>query len=121
MIDCVKEFNSLLDSIPQRETTFENSKQYVLKNIASRRVQKFAILSNYHYAQRMGLDYDINSRIYKEIPGITLEQIVKFANEHIAHKPFTYIILGDEKELDMNAISKYGPVQRVSLEEAFGY
>ena len=121
MIDCVKEFNTLLDSIPVREATFENSKQYLLKSIASRRVQKFGILSNYHYAQRMGLDYDINSRIYKEIPGITLEQVVKFANERIARKPYTYIILGNEAELDMKAISSYGKVQRVSLEEAFGY
>ena len=121
MIDCVKEFNTLLDSMPQREATFANSKQYVMKNIASRRVQKFAILSNYHWAQRMGLDYDINSRIYKEIPGITLQQLAKFADERIARKPYTYIILGNEADLDMKTISSYGKVKRVSLEEAFGY
>ena len=121
MIDCVKEFNTLLDSMPQREATFANSKQYVMKNIASRRVQKFSILSNYHWAQRMGLDYDINSRIYKEIPGITLQQLAKFADERIARKPYTYIILGNEADLDMKTISSYGKVKRVSLEEAFGY
>ena len=121
MIDCVKEFNTLLDSMPQREATFANSKQYVMKNIASRRVQKFSILSNYHWAQRMGLDYDINSRIYKEIPSITLQQLAKFADERIARKPYTYIILGNEADLDMKTISSYGKVKRVSLEEAFGY
>ena len=121
MIDCVKEFNTLLDSMPQREATFANSKQYVMKNIASRRVQKFSILSNYHWAQRMGLDYDINSRIYKEIPDITLQQLAKFADERIARKPYTYIILGNEADLDMKTISSYGKVKRVSLEEAFGY
>ena len=47
--------------------------------------------------------------------------LVKFANERIARKPYTYIILGNEAELDMKAISSYGKVQRVSLEEAFGY
>ena len=59
--------------------------------------------------------------IYKEIPGITLPQLAKFADERIARKPYTYIILGNEADLDMKTISSYGKVKRVSLEEAFGY
>ena len=50
-----------------------------------------------------------------------MKDIVNFANQQIAHKPYRYIILGDEKELDMAALQQYGPVRRVSLSEIFGY
>ena len=39
----------------------------------------------------------------------------------MANKPYRYIILGDEKELDMEALQKIGPIRRLSTEEIFGY
>ena len=36
-------------------------------------------------------------------------------------KPYRYIILGDEKELDMPSLEKIGPIRRLTLEEIFGY
>jgi hypothetical protein len=46
---------------------------------------------------------------------------VKFEKEQMANKPYRYVILGDEKELNMKAIQELGPVKRVSTEEIFGY
>ena len=31
------------------------------------------------------------------------------------------IILGDERDLDMKELSKFGPVRRISTKEIFGY
>ena len=50
-----------------------------------------------------------------------LKDIVAFEAANMAHKPLRYIILGDEQELDMEALSKIGPIKRLSLEEIFGY
>ena len=50
-----------------------------------------------------------------------MTDLVKFAKENISGKPYRYIILGDEKELDMNALSKIGPVKRLTKEEIFGF
>ena len=44
-----------------------------------------------------------------------------FAKERIANKPYRYIILGDEKELDMKALGQIGPIRRLTTEEVFGY
>jgi hypothetical protein len=68
-----------------------------------------------------GIDYDINERIYNALPNITLQDIVKFEKEQMANKPYRYVILGDEKELNMKAIQELGPVKRLSTEEIFGY
>ena len=39
----------------------------------------------------------------------------------MANKPYRYVILGNEKELDMKAIQALGPVKRVSTEVIFGF
>ena len=39
----------------------------------------------------------------------------------MAGKTYRYIILGDEKELDMTSLGKIGPVRRLTIEEVFGY
>jgi hypothetical protein len=39
----------------------------------------------------------------------------------VANKPLRYLILGDEKELDMEALEKIGPIRRLTIEEIFGY
>ena len=43
------------------------------------------------------------------------------AKENIASKPYRYLILGDENELDMAALQAIAPVRRISTEELFGY
>ena len=56
-----------------------------------------------------------------ETTGLTLDDIVKFEQQSMASKPYRYLILGDEKELDMDALEKIGPIRRLTLEEIFGY
>jgi hypothetical protein len=50
-----------------------------------------------------------------------MKDIVDFEQQHIARKPYRYIILGDERDLDMKALQQYGAVKRVSIAEIFGY
>ena len=56
-----------------------------------------------------------------QLPKITLRDLVEFEKEYMAEKPYRYIILGDEKELDMDLLQKIGPIKRLSTEEIFGY
>ena len=39
----------------------------------------------------------------------------------MAGKPYRYLILGDEKELDIKGLEKIAPIRRLTLEEIFGY
>ena len=72
-------------------------------------------------AQYRGIDYDINEKIYEALPNITLQDIVNFEQEQMANKTYRYVILGDEKELDMAALEQLGTVRRLSTEDIFGY
>lgn len=121
MTDCIREFNHLLDTLPAREAGVEVARQSLMKSIASARTTKFGILGSYWQAQKLGLDYDIRKTIYEELPKLTLQDVINFEREYMAEKPYKYIILGDEKELDMETLEKIGPIKRLSTEEIFGY
>ena len=121
MMDCVHEFDKLLNDMPVRQAGFDLAKQSLMKSLASARTTKYSILTSYLAAQRLGLDCSLNEKIYKALPALQLKDIIDFEKTYIANKPYKYIILGDEKELDMKALEKIAPIKRVTTEEIFGY
>ena len=121
MMDCIAQFNELLNNMPVRLANFDLAKQNLLKSLASTRTTKFSILSAYMNAQKMGLNCTLSEKIYNDLPSVTFDDIINFEKTNMAHKTFKYLILGDEKELDIKALEKIAPIKRVTTEEIFGY
>ena len=121
MMDCVRQFREILDKMPQSEAAFQIAKDALTKQLASQRTTKFNVILAYIAARRMGYDYDVNKKIYEDLQGLTLQDIANFEQQHMAGKTGRYLILGDEKELDIAALEKIAPIHRLSLEEIFGY
>ena len=121
MMDCISVFNEILDEMPQSENAFNVAKQSLTKSLESRRTTRFAVLTKYLSNQYLGIDYDINEKIYNALPSLTLQSIVDFEKQNMAKKPYRYIILGNEKELDIKALEKIGKIKRLSTEDIFGY
>ncbi len=121
MMDCINEFNNLLNNMPQREAAFELAKQSLLKSYATSRTTRFDILDSYMSAEDRGINFSVMEAAYKQIPSLKLQDLERFANERISNKPYRYVILGDEKSLDMESLGKLGPIRRLSTEQIFGY
>ena len=121
MMDCIQHFNLILDTIPQSEQAFSIAKDALTKRLQSLRTTKFGLINAWITAKDLGIDYDENERIYNALPNITLKDIINFEQQQMARKPYRYIILGNEKELDMEALGKMGPIRRLTTEEIFGY
>ncbi len=121
MMDCIREFNTLLDTIPERQAGLDLAKQSLTKSLATGRTTKYSILWAYWNAQRRGINYDIDKNIYEALPSLTLQDVLNFGKQNISNKPYRYIILGDEKDLDMKSLEKIGPVKKLTTEEIFGY
>ena len=121
MMDCVRQFHQILDSIPQSEAAFQIAKDAVVKQLASQRTQKMNVLYSYLTMKRLGLDYDLNEKLYRDVQKLTLQDIISFEQQQMARKPYRYLILGDEKELDIPSLEKIAPIRRLTLEEVFGY
>ena len=121
MMDCINHYNEILNEMPVSENGFNIAKDALTKQLASMRTTKMSIIYSYLNAKRLGIDYDLNSKIYQDLPKVTLQDIVNYEKKLIANKEYRYIILGDEKALDMEALEKIAPVKRLTTEEVFGY
>lgn len=121
MMDCVNEFNNLLNNTPAREAGFKLAQQSLMKSLATSRTTYDNIFWKWLSAKKLGVNYDINQKVYNTLPKLTLNDIINFARENISNKPYRYLILGDEKDIDMKALEKLGPVKRVTTKEIFGY
>jgi predicted Zn-dependent peptidase len=121
MGDCITHFHEILNEMPASETAFNIAKDAVTKRLASARTTKSGVINSYLSSQKMGLDISLNELIYKRLEKVSLQDIVGFEKQAMANKPYRYVILGDENELDMNFLEKLGTVRKLTIEEVFGY
>ena len=121
MMDCINHFHKILNEMPASETAFKIAKEGLTKQLASLRTTKMSIINKWNAMKKLGLDYDLNQKIYEDLGKVTLQDMVNFEKKQMANKTYRYIILGDEKELDMESLGKIGPIRRLTTEEIFGY
>ena len=121
MMDCINHFKEITDEMPASETAFNIAKEGLTKQLASMRTTKMGIINKWHAMKELGLDFDLNQKIYEGLDKVTLQNMVAFEKANMANKPLRYLILGDEKELDMESLGKIGPIRRLTTEEVFGY
>ena len=50
-----------------------------------------------------------------------MDDLRKFHNSHVNNENFTYMVLGNVEDLDMEILERYGNVQVLNLEDIFGY
>lgn len=111
----------LLDDMPAAEKTFENSKNLLKQQFQTDRISRSAILNQFEYNNKLGIDYDFRKDIYEQIPSISLNDISDFHKKYFNNKKYTTLVLGDIKKLDMKLLEQYGKVKVLTLEEIFGY
>lgn len=119
MAECIRVFKEITDTLPQSEALFATTKDNIIKSLSAARTTKQGVIWKYLEAKERGIDYDINRLILDKIPQLSLKDITVFEQNDIKGKPMKYMILGNEAELDMEALRQLGPVHRLSLDDIF--
>jgi len=111
----------LMNNIPKAQKQFDASKNATLKKIASQRITKANIFWNYEDLKDRGLDYDIRKDIYNEIQKMTMDDMVQFFNENIKGSKYTTLVIGNKKDMKMDALKKLGEVKELDIDYLFNY
>ncbi|MCD8072432.1 MAG: insulinase family protein [Alistipes sp.] len=121
MGEAIDAFQEILNNLPESEVAFEIAKESILSSIRTERTIKSYVLSEYLSNQDLGIDHDRNRVRFETIPSLTLDDVKAFHEQWIKDREYTYCILGDIENLDMDKLAELGPVTILSLEEVFGY
>ena len=119
--ESINAMQELLDHLPKSEKLFNNSKSGIKNTIATTRTTKTGILFSYLNAQKKGINYDMNEKMYREVDKFSFADINTFHAQNISKKPYTLTVVGKEDKLNWNVLSKFGTVKKLTLEQIFGY
>ncbi len=117
----VEAFDEIIEDMPRSEKAFELAKSGILANLESQRTTKMNILWGFLEYEKFGLKEDINKSVYEGVKNLTLDDVVAFQQSFIKGRPYTYCILGDKNDLDLNYLRSLGKIKFLSQEEIFGY
>lgn len=113
--------NELLNELPEIESSVNDARSSIKKDIETERISQDGIIMNYLMAERRGLTEDIRKTVYDNADLLGYKEIKEFHKNNIANKPYTYCILASDKKVPEEEVKKLGTVKKLSLEELFGY
>lgn len=118
---------SLMDTLPISELQIDNALQGIIKKLETERITGAEIFWDKREKARLGLTEDPRIEdyaFYKELanePKRVVALLKKFHQDVIQKRAFTFLVLGDRKQVDLNYLKAFGEVKETSLEELFGY
>ena len=121
MLDAINTFNDIINNMPQSETAFKLAKEGMIARLRTDRITKMSVIWSYINAQDLGQTVDSRIKLFNDVQGMTLQNVIDFQQKWIKGRTYSYGILGDKKELDMEALKKIGPVIELTTEDIFGY
>ncbi|MBN1113060.1 MAG: insulinase family protein [Bacteroidales bacterium] len=111
----------LLNNMRQSETSFENAKDALLKNIETSRITKSNIFWTKLNNLDKGITYDIREDVYEQAKAMKIDDIQNFFDKNVKGSNYTYLVIADRKLIDMKKLKQLGEVTELSLEEVFNY
>ena len=117
----VEGFAEIIEDLPQAPENLEIAKQSVLARLRTQRTIGLSVLNSYLNAQELGLTEPREKLLFEKVGSLTMEDLLATHAKWVKGRTYTYAIVGDTKDLDMQFLQTLGPVKTVSLEEIFGY
>ena len=117
----VEGFDEIIGTLPEAPENLEIAKASILGKLRTQRVKGEQVLYSYLNARELGLSEPREKQVFEKVGAMTMEDLRATHEKWIAGRTYTYSILGDTQDLDMSFLETLGPVQKVSLEEIFGY
>lgn len=121
MNEAVDAMNELLNDLPVSERGYTLAVDAFKKDIETERIVKDGIIFNYLAGLRKGYKGDVRKDQYAKADKITFSDIQKFHKADLANKAYTYCVVASKDKVKMSDLEKIGEVEKVSLEDLFGY
>ncbi len=121
MQTAIEAFDEIINQMPESEAAFKIAKEAILTRLRTERTTGASVLTSYVWLRRLGLSEDRDRQIFEKVQSMTLDDVKAAQQQWVKDRPYTYGILGDIKNLDLNFLKTLGPIKTVSQEEIFGY
>ena len=120
--EAVEAFEAIMENMPVSLPQMENARQSVLKQIAAGRLTKADIYWTWHANRDKGFpNRDLRADVYHKLERADAADLIHFQQRHVKGRRYTWLVLGDRKQIDFKYLRKIGKLQELTLEDVFGY
>ena len=121
MMDAIGAMNGLFTKMIVDDKSFNIAKESVIKSIQTERIIKSDIFWDWLQNKRLGIDYDIRKDYYNNARTASIDSVQQFFDQHFKDKKYTYMIVGNKKDIDLLKLKTVGPVNELALKDIFNY
>lgn len=121
MIDAMKAFDEIINNMPESEKAFKLAQEGTISRLRTDRITGMNILWEYLDLQDKGIEGDPRKALFEQAQIMTLKDVKDFQQKWVKDRKYTYCVLGNEKDLDMKSLEKYGKITKLSQKDIFGY
>ncbi len=121
MQQAIEAFDEIINDMPESEAAFKVAKEGLISRLRTERTTKMDVLWKFIYLRHLGLDADFEPQIFEQVQNMTLGDVKATQQQWVKDRKYTYGILGDIRDLDLNYLKTLGPIKTISQEELFGY
>ena len=111
----------LMNNMPEATENFRAAKESTLKQLAAERINKTNIFWSYQRLKDRGLTEAPQDAVYNAIEKMTIEDLRNFFNSNIKGSTYDLMVIGNKKDVDVNALRKFGKVQELDVDYLFNY
>ncbi|MEL4454689.1 M16 family metallopeptidase [Lutimonas vermicola] len=111
----------LMNDMPEAEAQFEAAKEAALKKISAQRITKSNIFWTYESLLKRGIDYDIREDMYQQIQQMGMKDVSSFFDSNVKGIDYSVSVIGNKKDLDLEALKKLGKVHEMDVDYLFNY
>ncbi|MDE6160714.1 MAG: insulinase family protein, partial [Muribaculaceae bacterium] len=121
MCDAIAAFDEIINNMPRSQAALELAKQGIDSRLRTERTIKDNIAWAYINVRELGRTDDGSRVMFETIPTLTMADLEKYQQEHVAGRTYTFAILADLNDIDIDALHKIGKVVILTPEQTFGY
>ncbi len=118
-LTAMKTLDSLINFMPAKPERTEMIRNHLELSAQTRRPTFRGVAASVESWKRQGFNNDpliLKLPIYRSL---SWNDIENFYNQRLKNKPTVYMIVGDQKNIDMNQLTKYGKIVRVKEQKLF--
>lgn len=119
LAEAFEAMQGLMTKMPEVQKSFEAAKEKMLRDIEAERIIRTEIFDRYEFLKRLGQQTDDREAIYNEIKKLELKDLVRFFEQNVHSKDYTYVLVGRRADMPEELLKSLGEVEVVNLDYLF--
>lgn len=117
--EAVEEMRKLIVDMPEKSEKFSTSKNALILANSADYITPRDIPASVISWTEMGFDHDPRVETIEYIKNTSFDDIYNFYQSKIQNRPIIIMITGNENDIDLKALEKYGKVQKVKFKQIY--